>query len=891
MLTAKLQIPLNCSSLVHRKKLWEKLCEGRKKRITLISAPAGFGKTTLLCDWISQNQIQTAWYALDKNDNDPVEFLNYLIAAVQTISKEFGKNITDLIQSSHRPGVKSITQLLSSELQTVKTEFILVLDDYHLISSKEINDIISFLLDFLPEHIHIVISTRSDPSIPLARLRSQDLLNEVRVSDLGFSEKEIHELLNRKLKLGLSNLDISSLGKKTEGWVAGLKLAALTLKSKEDISKYIKAIADNNRYIMDYLIEEVLNNQADEVREFLLCTSILNHFSGSLCDAVLERNNSQAILESLERENMFIIPLDNERRWYRYHHLFSDLLNQQLRLKSKNEIRELHRRASVWFETEKMMLPAIDHALEAKDYEKALDLLGNIIKELWENGQHATIMKFSRILPLEYIKMNPEFCLYYSWILTSSGQAKEAERILVTTEQFVAEQINSGKNDETTKLLLGKISVSFSNLYSNTGNVKQIFRYCEQAQKYLSEKEPLWYSWLWFSYGAAYMQTGKLEESIDAFNKAIKYGKRTGNLYLVSTLVIRLAYAELRRGYFKLAYQNCKELLQLISEGGYTEMVKNEWSYSGLFSTMGYVHFIWYELEEALENAKTAYELSHKGNNAILNFFTSLIYGWVLLLSGDPIKSDKIINELEKLTKEKAIPPHLLHLYLAWKIDNFISKEQYEYANQILESLELNTEKEINYVNETVNISFARYLIAQSRVEDAEIILSKLHKLTESGNRIERLIEIKNLYAILYKTIGNRDKALLYLTESLKLAENEKLVMFFIMEGKNIYDLIIELKSQQSFSKNKISDKFLKKIILSIEKRESRCKKPSSELLSKREIDVLKLIAKDHTNQKIADTLFISLNTVKTHVKNIHLKLNVYDRAAAVTKVKEMGII
>jgi len=864
MITAKLQIPPSCSSLVHRNSLCEKLCDGLKKKITLISAPAGFGKTTLLCDWIKQKQITAAWYALDKNDNDPFEFLNYIIAALQTISKDLGKSVTNLIHSSHRPGFVAITQLLCNDLQTVKTEFVLVLDDYHLISSTEINAIMSCILDYLPAHIHIVISTRSDPSIPLARLRSQDQLNEIRVSDLGFSGNEIHELFNRKLKLGLSNRDINALEKKTEGWVTGLKLAALSLKTKDDVSKYIEVIAGSNRYIMDYLIEEALNTQTADIKDFLLCTSILDQFSEPLCNAVLNTNTSQSILESIEKDNMFIIPLDTERKWYRYHQLFADLLNQQLRSNTNTDIKELHRKASLWYENENMVLPAIDHAMEAKDYEKAIDLLGHIIKELWESGQHATILKFSQSLPSEYIRLNPEFCLYYSWILISSGKTQEAKEILDSTEQLVTEQIKSGKYNETTKVLLGKISVAFTNLFSNTGNVEQIFHYCEQAQTYLSEKEPLWYSWLWFGFGSAYMQTGQLEQSINALDKAIKFGKRTGNLYLISTSVIRLAYAELRRGRFKLAYQNCNELLQLINEGGYTEMVKNEWSYSGLFSTMGYIQFMWNELDEAHENVKTAYELSHKGKDVILHFFTSLIYGWVLLLSGDPIKSDEIINKLEKSIKEKDIPPYLIHLYLAWKIDNCISREQYENANRIIESLELSTEKEINYANEIVYISFARYLIAQFKFDDAEIVLSQLHAITESGMRIERLIEIKNLYAILHKTIGNRDKALAYLSESIKLAENENLVMFFIMEGENIYDLLIELNRQQAYSKDHLSAKFLKKIIISIEKLKSRSKDSSLKILSKREIDVLRLIAKKHTNQQIADILFISLNTVKT---------------------------
>jgi len=642
---------------------------------------------------------------------------------------------------------------------------------------------------------------------------------------------------------------------------------------------------------MDYLIEEVLNIQAHEIKEFLLCTSILNQFSEPLCNAVLNINTSQEILESLERENMFIIPLDAERKWYRYHHLFADLLNQQLRSKSNIDITELHCKASLWYESEDMILPAVDHSLKAEDYEKAIDLLGSIIEQLWKNGQHATIMKYSQILPLEYIKMNSEFCLYYSWVLIFSGKWQLAKEILEVTEELVLERIKNNKDSEKNKELLGKISVAHINLLTNTGIADNIFHYCEQAQKYLSEKDPLWNSWAWFGYGTAHMLVGEVAQSIKALENAVMYAKKTRNLYLTSTTVIRLAFTELRHGNFKVAFSYCEDLLKSIQDGGYTEMVKNEWSYSGLFSTMGYIQFRWNRLDEALQNSKTAYELCRKGDDVILHLFTALIYGWVLLLKGYRIKSDEIISELETMTKVKNVPPYLVDMFLTWKIDEYIRQEKYDSAYRIIESLDLSTDMDIDFFNELVNISFARYLISQYRLDEAKKILSQVHPLAESGGRIERLIEIKTLYAILYNYTDEHENALVYLSESIKLAKEENLLMFFIIEGKEILELLRELYKQQSTAQEKTTTKFLKEIILTIEKRESRSNDPSIEILSKREIEVLKLIADKHTNQQIADSLFISLNTVKTHVKNIHLKLDVYDRTAAVAKVREMGII
>jgi len=342
MLLTKLHIPSAGQNIVHRTALFEKLDTGLHRKLILVSAPAGYGKTTLLSDWLNQGKIPSAWLSLDNGDNDPAVLLSYVISGIQNIHHDFGQAILRLLNSPNSPSFESIASLLINELLGINQNLLLVLDDFHLIRSVEVLRLVTFFLEHIPPNIHIVILTRSDPDLSVSRLRSQNQLVELRAADLSFTAADISALFNRKLRLGLSERDVLSLEEKTEGWIAGLQLAAISMQGREDLSDFVRDLSGDNRYIMDYLIEEVLKIRTDDIKEFLLQTSLLEQMSAPLCNAVLNRNDSQFIIETLERDNMFVIPLDNERKCYRYHHLFAELLKQRLSLKGKTAIIELH---------------------------------------------------------------------------------------------------------------------------------------------------------------------------------------------------------------------------------------------------------------------------------------------------------------------------------------------------------------------------------------------------------------------------------------------------------------------------------------------------------------------------------------------------------------------
>ena len=375
ILATKLYIPLPRTNVVLRPRLIERLNEGLHRKLTLISASAGFGKTTLVSEWVAGCERPVAWLSLDEGDNDPTRFLTYLVAALQTIAPNIGEGVVGALQSPQPPPTESILTALLNEIAALPDKFVLVLDDYHVIDAKPIDDALTFLLEHLPPQMHLVITTREDPQLPLARLRARGHLTELRAADLRFTPAEAAAFLNQVMGLDLSAEDIAALETRTEGWIAGLQLAALSMQGREDVPGFIRAFAGDNRYIVDYLVEEVLQRQPDHVRSFLLQTAILDRLNGPLCDAVTGQEEGNARLEALERGNFFVVPLDDKRHWYRYHHLFADVLSAHLMAEQPDQVATLHRRASEWYEQNGSAADAIRHALAAEDFARAADLV------------------------------------------------------------------------------------------------------------------------------------------------------------------------------------------------------------------------------------------------------------------------------------------------------------------------------------------------------------------------------------------------------------------------------------------------------------------------------------------------------------------------------------
>jgi LuxR family transcriptional regulator, maltose regulon positive regulatory protein len=895
MLLTKLHIPPAGNNIVHRSELFEKLNTGLSRKLILISAPAGFGKTTIISDWIDQFKIPAAWFSLDNGDNDPAVFLSYIISGIQSIQKEFGLSALKLLNSPNTPSFESVTSLLINEILNINQNFILVLDDFHLIKSNEVLKLVAFLLEHIPGNIHIVILTRSDPALSVSRLRSQHQVVELRSSDLSFSANDISILFNKKLKLGLSIDDVYSLETKTEGWIAGLQLAALSMQDREDLSDFIQDLKGDNRYIMDYLMEEVLKIQSDDLKEFLLQTSILEQMSAPLCNAVLNRNDSQLILETLEKNNMFVIPLDEERTWYRYHHLFAELLKQRLHLSGKTTIIELHNKAVEWFKDNSMPLLAIEHAIETKNFEKSIQLVGEIVETMWKNGQHAAILKYGDLMPDEIIKKSTDFSLYYAWILIIAGQNQKAQPFLesaeIITKNIINDKTSSEADVQYNKRLSGKISVAFAYLYSKTTDVEKTFNYCRAAMKNLSEDDSFWNSWVWYSIGWAEEVSGHINECIGAFEKALSYAKRSGSIYLISTNAYNTAYMEQRIGLYTSAYKKCSDLITFMKDSGYSQILISEPTYVQLYACMAEIECMRTDFDGALINIKIAYNLNTDLSNSSYRVWVRLIYALILFGRRDIAGIRKLLNEIEDIIKQNTVSPAARAIYIDMKGKMLIEQNELEKAGIFFKENGLGPDNEISYLSIRGYFSFVLLLITELKFNEAEKILSEIQTKSLAASWAETLIAVKIVYAILYKQTGNKEKAVSNLLEALEYAADENILMPFIYYHDRIKDLLLDLFKIQATANTKIPKQLIDKFKLALEKRGKYMKTNPESGLSDRELDTLKLIAEDFTNQEIADKLFISLNTVKTHLKNVFLKLDVDNRTKAAAEAKELGII
>jgi len=447
LLETKLFVPRARRGLVARPRLSERLDRGGASKLMLVSAPAGFGKTTLLAEWLAEwldvgpaaptSQWSAAWLSLDKGDNDPASFWTYVIAALRTVAPGVGANALTLLQEPQPLPITTVLTMLLNDLGAIASDLLLVLDDYHVIDAREVQDGMEFLLDHLPPQLHLVIASRADPALPLARLRGRGELVEVRAADLRFTPDEAAAYLNEVMGLVLTARDVAALEARTEGWIAALQLAALSMQGRDDIAGFIAGFAGDDRYIVDYLAEEVLQRQPDHVRSFLLQTSILDRLSGSLCDAVTGQDGGRAMLEALDRGNLFLVPLDDRRQWYRYHHLFADVLRARLLDEQPKRVDELHTRASDWYERNGDRHEAIGHAMAGEDFERAANLVELTIPAMRRSRQEATLRRWLEALPDELVRVRPVLSVGYAGVLMVRGEVEGVEARLLDAERWL----------------------------------------------------------------------------------------------------------------------------------------------------------------------------------------------------------------------------------------------------------------------------------------------------------------------------------------------------------------------------------------------------------------------------------------------------------------------
>jgi len=895
MLLSKLHIPVPSKDIVQRRVLYDKLSDGINGKLTIVSAPAGYGKTTLISDWIGQHKTPVAWFSIDTRDNEPSVFLNLLICSIQITHKKIGESAKALLNSANNDK-KYILELLINDIVQHKENIILVIDDFHMIHNKVIFELFGFFLDYLPVNLHVIILTRSDPPINTARLRSRNEFTEIRSADLSFSQHDISVFFNKKLKLNLSQEDIRMLGSKTEGWIAGLQLAAISFQGQNDISASINRMSGDNRYFVDYLMEEVLNGLSDEVRNFLLKTSILNKLSGSLCDAVLQLKNSETILESLEKRNIFLISLDDERKWFRYHHLFANLLRSRLSHSFNDQISKLHSLASDWYIRNDLTEDAIEHLIEIKEYERTSTLIIDQFDKIWESGQHYKFERWLNNLPDEFIFSRPQLLILKAEILATHWSINEALELLQTAKQMLNDDKllksnNQGKTLSPSYInnMSGRIAANQALIYSFKEDVEKVLFYSNEAQNLLSVKETTWLSIVAISIGDAHFLNGDLEMAFSSQSEALNLCEQSGNRFLTLIANANIAVTQRQQGKLKESLEKCELQIQYAYENALSNSIVVGW----LYTIMGEILIEINKPDEAISNARKGIQIIDKCGDSGMLFKSYLLLTRVLFSQGNLNETEKAIGKLQFLAQETNVTRNIDSAIKAWQGKIWLAQGNLISIKKILET-EKNQSKELLFIHETENILMVRIYLKHGFLKESMNLVNSLIENAESGERVNSLIELLLLKALIYDNLGDKNEAREILLKSLILAEPGGYIRIFIEEGEILNSILKEISKDKSIKStsllNEISVDYLNNLKLAFEI-DKRKREQSESDLSNREIEILNLIVKKLSNKEISETLYISLSTVKTHISSILLKLNAKNRIEATEIAMQKGIV
>ncbi len=902
LLRTKLFVPPLRPDLVPRPRLIERLDQGLQPdhKLCLISAPAGFGKTTLASAWAKQTAQPSAWLSLDEGDNDLAQFLAYFIAALQTIESRIGRGLLATLQSPGAADVEMVLTSLLNEIAGLPAGVVLILDDYHIIDSPAVDEALSFCLEHLPPQMRLVIVTRSDPNLPFARYRARGQLAELRAADLRFTYAEAAEFLYQVMGLNLSAEDIAALDSRTEGWIAGLQLAAISMKGHEDTTAFIKSFAGSHHFILDYLIEDVLEQQPESVQVFLLQTAVLNRMTGSLCDALTGREDGQATLEMLERANLFIVSLDEERRWYRYHHLFSDLLRQRLCQTQPDWVLRLHHQAGEWYEQNGFTDEAIEHALRAEDFERAAYLIEGHFDAVYQRGEHTKLRRWLAGLPVKLVFSKPYLGILQAWSLFSSGRLDEAERALQAAERTfelgpdqvaATSPVEAGQapgNDEVE--LWGRSAALRAFVAFYRGDVPGTIHYSCQALDRLPEQDLTWRSTAAIALGDAYEINGDLAAAYQTRLEALATSKATGDAYLFLIASLKVAATLRLQGQLQRVLEICQKQLALAEESRLSQTVVVGWLLAIWGEALAEVN----DLEQAYHQSIKGVELAERGRDVAMLGWSYLCLVRVLFSRGDLAGAEEIIQKMENTARKKDVPPWIANPLAAWQARIWLAQDKLDAATHWAGERGLDAAGRPGPLHEMEYGVLARILIAQGRLEEATRLLRRLFEAAEAGGCTARAIEILILQALASQAGGEKDRAMAKLERSLALAEPGGFSRIFTDEGPPMAHLLGEALNRG------ITPEYVRRLLAAfpidepLQAKLTTTHADQSELvdpLSERELEILQLIAEGLTNPAIASRLFLSLNTVKVHTRNIYGKLNVHSRTQAIARSQELGLL
>src|SRR5579859_1413934 len=898
ILATKLYSPPPRTKAVLRPRLIEQLNEGlcAGRRLTLISAPAGFGKTTLVGEWIAGCGRPVAWLSLDAGDNDPARFLTYLVAALRALAPHVGAGALAALQSPQPPSAESILTVLLNEIATLPDDFLLVLDDYHVVDAKAVDDALTFLLEHLPPPMHLVIATREDPSLPLARLRARGQLTELRAADLRFTPAESAEFLNRRMGLNLSAENIAALEARTEGWIAGLQLAALSMQGRSDTAEIIQAFTGSHRFVLDYLVEEVLQRQPERVRNFLLQTCMLDRLSGSLCDAVTTQAGGRGMLESLVRGNLFVVPLDDQRQWYRYHHLFADVLQAHLIEAHPEQISSLHQRASAWYEQNGLPPEAIRHALAAEDFERAAGLIELAWSAMDLSYQSATWLGWVKALPVELLRARPVLSMGYAWALLDGGELEASEAHLQAAEHWLDAPADERVVVDQEQFRSLPASIATARAYRSLalGDVPGTVKYAQRALALTPADDQTRHNQATSLLGLAQYASGDLEAAERSLADFQANLRKSGEVQTRIGITFLLADIRVTLGRLHAAESSYQQSLRLATNQGEPLPLGTADLYRGL----GELFVEWDDLEAAAQHLLTSQKLGEQTTLTDWPHRLCVSQARLKEAQGDLTGALALLEEAERVSVQNPLPE--VRPVAALKARLWLRLGRLAEAQRWAREQGLTVEADLHYMREFEHLTLARVLIATGQsgreagaLDEATRLLGRLQPAAEGGGRLGSALLILLLQALAFQAQDNVPLALGALERALALAEQEGYVRSFVDEGEALR-LLIEKQSRirghpLSGYAGKLLAAFPQPVVGPSSGRLDQ-KTALVEPLSERELEVLQLLRSELSGPEIAQRLIVSLNTVRTHTKNIFNKLGVNNRRAAIRRAEELDL-
>ncbi len=887
-LTTKLYIPPPHPTLVARPRLIKRLNAGLQGKLTLITAPAGYGKTTLLSEWIPHTNRPIAWVSLDESDNEVEVFWTYFIAALQTIQKDLGENILKVLQYPAPPSVDTLLPELINEIAASSLPIALILDDFHTIKNRRINNTLTYFLDNMPPQMHLIISSRSDPPWPIAHLRGRREMAELHAKNLRFTSEETATFLNNVMGLNLSPEKVTALENRTEGWITGLQMAALSMQGREDIAGFIEAFTGSHRFILDYLMEEVLEQQSPRIQAFLLKTSILGRMTGSLCDAVLDDVNSQLILEQLEETNLFIVHLDDKRCWYRYHHLFAELLRNQLTLTHPQEISALHQRASAWLEAEGLTEETIQHAFAAKDNEQAARLIEKYAQEMLQQSKHSLLSSWIEALPHEIIQNRPWLCVYQSWTRHWAGQREGGEDSLNNAERTLKDA--PFLSAEEKRILPGYIATVRAHYALVNGEIPRVI---EQSQKSLQLVPPTDYytrSTIGVALGGAYWGKGEILNAAQAFRECASSALKGGYQQRASSALCYQGMMQVRQAKLLQAEETFQKAFELsLGPGGRRFPVSG---YS--LAKLGELACEWDELDKAHPLVTDAITLCTQLGHVDLIAEAYAALARVQLAMRDFTGAQNTLQQADQLSQGVTLDPWAMCWLDKCRLRLWIATDKLDRAIRWTETSGLKLDDEFSFHHDLHHINLARVLIAQitqtsspSTFDKVSELLARLLKTAKSAGWVHKEIKILVLQALALYAMKDGKEALTALTQALTLSEPGGYIRTFINEGAPMGSLLHQALIQG------IKPTYAYKLMMAFEE-DTRIHQEKSALadpLTDREIEVLRLLATPLSATEIAAKLVVSVHTVRSHTKSIYSKMGVHSRIQAVDQAKETGVL